>query len=301
MAPCLVSPELSNFTSPPVALSACLAVEGAVAPGAPSLSRTLRGKLRWWAFWVLLRKPSPRLPIIPREEKTEQLADTRYEVDLLMLELQDAHRDNVELAARTQSARAALYELDSLREKASRAERLEMEAMGLRRQMSIHSTDKITCNIKDLEQVVHLLRESSQASSQGLNKNKVLHETVMETKSKLSMMDWERRQLCRDLEQVKEQAKEQAAQAQKQELMKEQAARAQELEQDLHRLQEEIKKVATEVSALTKAPERVSSLERESQGLLLENQRLQTSPDPLQPEGLDRDEQLDTRVILASE
>lgn len=42
---------------------------------------------------MLLRKPSPRLPIIPREEKTEQLADTWYEVDLLMLELQDAHRD----------------------------------------------------------------------------------------------------------------------------------------------------------------------------------------------------------------
>lgn len=54
---------------------------------------------------------------------------------------------NVELAARTQSAHAALSELDSLRVKASRAERLEMEAMGLRRQMSIHSSDKIMCNV----------------------------------------------------------------------------------------------------------------------------------------------------------
>lgn len=39
---------------------------------------------------------------------------------------------NMELAASAQSARDALSELDSLREKASRVERLEMEAKGLR-------------------------------------------------------------------------------------------------------------------------------------------------------------------------
>ncbi|XP_014387799.1 PREDICTED: protein Daple-like [Myotis brandtii] len=139
--------------------------------------------------------------------------------------------------------------------------------------------------IKDLEQVVLSLRESSQASSEACfqdieNENKVLHQTVMETSSRVSKLEWERQQLHQDLEQVKEQA-----------------ARAQELEQELHRLQEENEKLAMEVSALTTAPERVHALEQESQDLLLENQRLQTSLDTLQPEGLERDEQLDTRKV----
>uniref|UniRef100_G1QFT5 Coiled-coil domain containing 88B n=1 Tax=Myotis lucifugus TaxID=59463 RepID=G1QFT5_MYOLU len=129
--------------------------------------------------------------------------------------------------------------------------------------------------IKDLEQVVLSLRESSQASSEAClqdieNENKVLHQTVMETSSRVSKLEWERQQLHR----------------------------AQELEQELHRLQEENEKLAMEVSALTTAPERVHALERESQDLLLENQRLQTSLDTLQPEGLERDMQLEFSMSL---
>uniref|UniRef100_G1QA53 Coiled-coil domain containing 88B n=1 Tax=Myotis lucifugus TaxID=59463 RepID=G1QA53_MYOLU len=132
---------------------------------------------------------------------------------------------------------------------------------------------------KDLKKLVHSLRDSSQTSSKARMKGrkteqKVLLQTVTDTKRKVTMMEWERRQLCRDLEQVKEHV-----------------VRAQELEQELHRLQEENEKLAMEVSALTTAPERVHALEWESQDLLLENQRLQTSLDTLQPEGLERDKQ----------
>ncbi|XP_006108112.1 protein Daple-like [Myotis lucifugus] len=138
---------------------------------------------------------------------------------------------------------------------------------------------------KDLKKVVHSLRDSSQTSSKARMKGrkteqKVLLQTVTDTKRKVTMMEWERRQLCRDLEQVKEHV-----------------VRAQELEQELHRLQEEIEKLAMEVSALTTAPERVHALEWESQDLLLENQRLQTSLDTLKPERLERDKQLDTRQV----
>ncbi|XP_014305294.1 protein Daple-like [Myotis lucifugus] len=138
---------------------------------------------------------------------------------------------------------------------------------------------------KDLKKVVHSLRDSSQTGSKARMKGrkteqKVLLQTVTDTKRKVTMMEWERRQLCRDLEQVKEHV-----------------LRAQELEQELHRLQEEIEKLAMEVSALTTAPERVHALEWESQDLLLENQRLQTSLDTLKPEGLERDKQLDTRQV----
>ncbi|XP_070284463.1 protein Daple-like [Myotis yumanensis] len=151
--------------------------------------------------------------------------------------------------------------------------------------------DKKTLNaeraqqFKDMKKLVHSLRDSSQTSSKARMKGrkteqKVLLQTVTDTKRKVTMMEWERRQLCRDLEQVKEQV-----------------VRAQKLEQELHRLQEEIEKLAMEVSTLTTAPERVHALEWESQDLLLENQRLQTSLDTLQPEGLERDKQLDTRQV----
>ncbi|XP_070284450.1 protein Daple-like [Myotis yumanensis] len=168
--------------------------------------------------------------------------------------------------------------------------------------------DKKTLNaeraqqFKDMKKLVHSLRDSSQTSSKAPMKGrkteqKVLLQTVTDTKRKVTMMEWERRQLCRDLEQVKAQA----AQAQELEHMKvrvkEQVVRAQKLEQELHRLQEEIEKLAMEVSTLTTAPERVHALEWESQDLLLENQRLQTSLDTLQPEGLERDKQLDTRQV----
>lgn len=44
---------------------------------------------------MLQRKPpSPRVPrIVPREEKTEQLVDTRHEVDQLVLELQKVKQE----------------------------------------------------------------------------------------------------------------------------------------------------------------------------------------------------------------
>ncbi|XP_070284430.1 protein Daple-like [Myotis yumanensis] len=154
---------------------------------------------------------------------------------------------------------------------------------------------------KDLKKLVHSLRDSSQTSSKARMKGrkteqKVLLQTVTDTKRKVTMMEWERRQLCRDLEQVKAQA----AQAQELEHMKvrvkEHVVRAQELEQELHRLQQ-IEKLAMEVRALTTAPERVHALEWESQDLLLENQRLQTSLDTLQPEGLERDKQLDAGQV----
>ncbi|KAM5274140.1 protein Daple isoform 2-T2 [Ctenodactylus gundi] len=75
------------------------------------------------------------------EEKTEQLVDTRHEVDQLLLELQKVKQEvpskmaslplltpqNIQLAADARSARAYRDELDSLREKANRVERLEME------------------------------------------------------------------------------------------------------------------------------------------------------------------------------
>ncbi|XP_041131697.1 protein Daple-like isoform X2 [Polyodon spathula] len=61
------------------------------------------------------------------EEKTEQLIDTKNEVDRLNLDLQKLKQENIQLTADARSLRAYRDELDSFREKASRVDKLETE------------------------------------------------------------------------------------------------------------------------------------------------------------------------------
>ncbi|KAM7154726.1 protein Daple-like [Molossus nigricans] len=134
-----------------------------------------------------------------------------------------------------------------------------------------------------LSQAMRLLQERSQASSEARMKdieseNRVLHQTVTETSSKLSQLELEKQQLLRDLEQVKEKVK-----------------RMEELEKELHRQEKENEKLAEKFTSLsTTATEKIDALERESQDLTLENQELSRSLHTLrntsvQLEGLERD------------
>ncbi|XP_041927680.1 protein Daple isoform X1 [Alosa sapidissima] len=61
------------------------------------------------------------------EEKTEQLMDTKNEVERLDLELQKLKQENVQLLAEARSVRAYRDEVDALRERAGRVDRLETE------------------------------------------------------------------------------------------------------------------------------------------------------------------------------
>ncbi|XP_077394678.1 protein Daple isoform X2 [Festucalex cinctus] len=61
------------------------------------------------------------------EEKTEQLMDSKHEVEHLDQELQRLKQENQTLSCEARSVRAYRDEVDSLREKASRVERLETE------------------------------------------------------------------------------------------------------------------------------------------------------------------------------
>ncbi|XP_039598269.1 protein Daple isoform X1 [Polypterus senegalus] len=61
------------------------------------------------------------------EEKSEQLMDARNEVDRLDVEMQKLRQENTHLSADSRSMRAYRDELDSLREKASKVDRLENE------------------------------------------------------------------------------------------------------------------------------------------------------------------------------
>ncbi|XP_029808847.1 protein Daple isoform X2 [Suricata suricatta] len=148
--------------------------------------------------------------------------------------------------------------------------------------------------IKDLEQekdhlnqAVWSLRERSQGSSEARVKdiekeNKALHQTVTETSSRLSKLEFEKEQLHKDFEQVKEKVE-----------------RVEELEKELHRLEKDNETLARKVASLKTTTEKVDALERESRGLALENRKLRKSLDTLQNvslqlEGLERDnKQLD--------
>ncbi|XP_050654957.1 protein Daple isoform X1 [Macaca thibetana thibetana] len=177
------------------------------------------------------------------------------------------------------------------------SEELIREKEQLQSDMETLKADKAR-QIKDLEQekdhlnrAVWSLRERSQVSSEARMKdvekeNKALHQSVTEANGKLSQLEFEKRQLHRDLEQAKEKGE-----------------RAEKLERELQRLQEENGRLARKVTSLETATEKVEALEHESQGLQLENRTLRKSLDTLQNvslqlEGLERDnKQLDAENL----
>uniref|UniRef100_G1PY25 Coiled-coil domain containing 88C n=1 Tax=Myotis lucifugus TaxID=59463 RepID=G1PY25_MYOLU len=251
--------------------------EGKPVPGASRYSHVF-----------LLNKP-PSSCFLKLDQEKQSLQGTIQGLPDASLALQESSLQRRELEEENQQLRKQIEDLRVQMEREKQTsqdletlcEELVEEREQLLRDNKTLKAEKAQ-EFKDLKKLVHSLRDSSQTSSKARMKGrkteqKVLLQTVTDTKRKVTMMEWERPQLCRDLEQVKAQA----AQAQELEHMKE-----------LHRLQEEIEKLAMEVSTLTTAPERVHALEWESQDLLLENQRLQTSLDTLQPEGLERDKQL---------
>ncbi|XP_061097228.1 protein Daple [Conger conger] len=61
------------------------------------------------------------------EEKTEQLMDAKHEIERLDLELQKLKQESMQLLAEARSARVYRDELDALRERAGRVDRLETE------------------------------------------------------------------------------------------------------------------------------------------------------------------------------
>ncbi|NWX49727.1 DAPLE protein, partial [Steatornis caripensis] len=121
-----------------------------------------------------------------------------------------------------------------------------------------------------LNQVVLSLRQRSQVSSEARVKdiekeNKVLHETVTETSSKLSKLEFEKKQLQTDFDQVKEKVE-----------------RVEEMEKELHRLERENEQLTKKAAAMKIVTEKVEVLEQENGDLEVENRKLRKSLDTLQ-------------------
>ncbi|KAL1790173.1 Daple isoform X1 [Sigmodon hispidus] len=131
------------------------------------------------------------------EEKTEQLSDTRHEVDQLVLELQKAKQDNIQLAADARSARAYRDELDSLREKANRVERLEMEL--IRCKEKLHDVDFYKARMEELREdniilieTKAMLEEQLTAARARSDKVHELEKENLQLKSKLHDLELDR-------------------------------------------------------------------------------------------------------------
>uniref|UniRef100_A0A8C0FGM4 HOOK N-terminal domain-containing protein n=1 Tax=Bubo bubo TaxID=30461 RepID=A0A8C0FGM4_BUBBB len=121
-----------------------------------------------------------------------------------------------------------------------------------------------------LNQVVLSLRQRSQVSSEARVKdiekeNKILHETVTETSSKLSKLEFENKQLQKDFDQVKEKVE-----------------RVEEMEKELHRLERENEQLTKKAAAMKIVTEKVEVLEQENGDLEVENRKLRKSLDTLQ-------------------
>ncbi|XP_032734533.1 protein Daple isoform X2 [Lontra canadensis] len=170
----------------------------------------------------------------------------------------------------------------ALEENSLRCGELEKENHQLSKKIKVLEQEKDRLN-----QAVWSLRERSQVSSEARAKdmekeNKALHQTVADTSSRLSRLEFEKQQLHKDFEQVKVKVE-----------------RAEELERELRQLEKENEKLAKKVATLKTATEKADALERESRGLALENRQLRKSLDTLQNvsvqlEGLERDnKQLD--------
>ncbi|CAK6431828.1 unnamed protein product [Pipistrellus nathusii] len=131
------------------------------------------------------------------EEKTEQLADTRHEVDQLVLELQKVKQENIQLAASARSARAYLDELDSLREKGSRVERLEMELVRFREKLK--DADFYKARMEELREdnftlidTKSILEEQLTAARARVDKLYELEKENLQLKSKLHDLELDR-------------------------------------------------------------------------------------------------------------
>ncbi|XP_059215244.1 girdin isoform X2 [Centropristis striata] len=122
---------------------------------------------------------------------------------------------------------------------------------------------------KHLSQTVSSLRQRCQVGAEARVKdvekeNRVLHESICETTAKLNKMEFERKQLRKELEVVKEKGE-----------------RAEELEMLMQKLERENESLQKKVASLGITCEKVSSLEKENSELEVEGRRLKKKLDTL--------------------
>ncbi|XP_017285940.1 girdin isoform X3 [Kryptolebias marmoratus] len=170
-----------------------------------------------------------------------------------------------ELTADRESLRSAeSLSTDLMKEKALLEKTLETLRENSERQLKGLEQEN-----KHLSQTVSSLRQRCQVGAEARVKdvekeNRVLHESICETTAKLNKMEFERKQLRKELE-----------------VMKEKGERAEELEIQIQKLERENESLQKKVASLGITCEKVSSLEKENSELEAEGRRLKKKLDAL--------------------
>ncbi|XP_075782826.1 protein Daple isoform X3 [Pelodiscus sinensis] len=222
--------------------------------------------------------------ILKLEKDNQSLQNTIQELRDLSLTTEETSLKFVELEKENQQLSKKIEKLQNQIEKEKQSnqdletfsEELMKEKEQLQGVMETVKADKDR-QIKDLKQendhlnqVVLSLRQRAQVSSEARVKdiekeNKMLHETVTETSSRLSKLEFEKKQLHKDFEQVKEKVE-----------------RVEEMEKELHRLERENEQLTKKAAAMKIVTEKVEALEQENGDLEVENRKLRKSLDTFQ-------------------
>uniref|UniRef100_A0A8C7YNM2 Coiled-coil domain containing 88A n=1 Tax=Oryzias sinensis TaxID=183150 RepID=A0A8C7YNM2_9TELE len=178
---------------------------------------------------------------------------------------QKLERLESELMADRESLRSAeSLSMDLMKEKALLEKTLETLRENSERQLKGLEQEN-----KHLSQTMSSLRQRSQVGAEARVKdvekeNRVLHESICETTAKLNKIEFERKQLRKDLE-----------------MMKDKGERAEELEIQIQKLERDNESLLKKVASLGITCEKVSSLEKENTELESEGRRLKKKLDAL--------------------
>nr|KAF6328596.1 coiled-coil domain containing 88A [Pipistrellus kuhlii] len=145
---------------------------------------------------------------------------------------------------------------DLMKEKAQLEKTIETLRENSEKQIKILEQEN-----EHLNQTVSSLRQRSQISAEARVKdiekeNKILHESIKETSSKLSKIEFEKRQIRKELEHYKEKGE-----------------RAEELENELHHLEKENELLQKKITNLKITCEKIEALEQENSELERENRK----------------------------
>nr|XP_038948819.1 girdin isoform X4 [Rattus norvegicus] len=151
---------------------------------------------------------------------------------------------------------------DLMKEKAQLEKTIETLRENSERQIKILEQEN-----EHLNQTVSSLRQRSQISAEARVKdiekeNKILHESIKETSGKLSKIEFEKRQMKKELE-----------------LYKEKGERAEELENELNRLGKENELLQKKITNLKITCEKLETLEQENSELERENRKFKKTLD----------------------
>ncbi|XP_075700446.1 protein Daple isoform X2 [Rhinoderma darwinii] len=131
------------------------------------------------------------------EEKSEILLDTKHEVERLGLELQRLKQENTQLAAEARTARTYRDELDSLKEAASKVDRLESELIRCRERL--HDVEFYKARMDELRddnliliETKTLLEEQLEAARARTDKVHELEKENLQLKSKIHDLELDR-------------------------------------------------------------------------------------------------------------